>query len=67
MIATPELRKEASMARTRMVSEKVTADRRMAELKFRPARFKTEVDKRRGFEFILDRGGELQAAVPGLS
>ena len=47
--------------------KKVTADRRMAELKFRLARFKTEVDKRRPFEFILDRGRELQAAVPGLS
>jgi hypothetical protein len=47
--------------------EKVTANRRIAELKFRPARFKTEVDKEREFEFILDRGGESKAAVPGLS
>ena len=47
--------------------EKVTANRRMAELKFRLARFKTEVDKGREFEFILDRGRDLQAAVPGLS
>ena len=47
--------------------EKVTVGRRMAELKFRLARFKTEVDKRCRFEFILDRGRELQAAVPGLS
>lgn len=47
--------------------EKVTANRRMVELNFRPPRFKTEVDKRREFEFILDRGGKSQAAVPGLS
>ena len=39
----------------------------MAQLRMTAPGFKTEVDKRRHAEFILDRGGEFQAAVPGLS